>query len=320
LIEYFEQGWECTFAACDIRQCRNYWDVGIAKNFPVNITEGKEMAESTETFYLGQAQYHYIKKRAWIFLGACLLCVLTTMVLAVYLWQTYAHDFVFYLKWQDALVFMLGFTGFVALGGGIFLVRFLVALRKGRQEGMVTLDETENTLTIRDLSPENLWSIFWIMNASFWCFFAVQVGLVPIILIGWTLHLANPILAFFATALAGLLSLGGLVVSVIAAVFIVVGVIGLISLCRKLGSRRTYTLGQRTTLRIDNFVLTVIYPAQPESMLDLNLLTLKDQRMLLSQLYTRWQVAEQAWGPTLGEEITCALEEAERGEQSTVLI
>ncbi|MBO0777799.1 MAG: hypothetical protein J2P37_03135 [Ktedonobacteraceae bacterium] len=269
-------------------------------------------------FYLGRGQHKYISRFGWIFFCGCILCAVVTLLLGIQFWQTYAHEFVLYLKWQDALFCLLNFISIISFGGSILILRFMHALRQGRSGGIVTLEG--DTLIVRDLSPENLRSIFWIMNSVFWCFLAVLVGLLPTILFAWTVHIPVVPLAVLATCVALLLSVAGLVASLIAGFFIVVGGIGVASLCRKLGASYRYILSEHTTLRIDNFVLAIIEPGMPEAMLDLNLLNAGDQRQLLSLLYARWQAAEQVWSPSLGDEITLALEEAERGEQCTVLV
>jgi hypothetical protein len=79
-----------------------------------------------------------------------------------------------------------------------------------------------------------------------------------------------------------------------------------------MGSPQTYRLTNQATLRIDGFVLSIIYPDQQESMFDLNLLEPDDQRHLLHLLYERWLEAQRSWNPSLGEEIEEALREAER--------
>jgi hypothetical protein len=196
------------------------------------------------------------------------------------------------------------------LGGGVAVIRFLCALHAGYSKDMFVLAE-DNTLTVRDLSHENLISIFWMVNSTFWCFVVVLVGLVPLILIEWTLRLASPVLAVLATGLAIILSLAGLAISLIAAAFIVIGCIGAVSFCRKVGSSHVYKLSSELTLRIDSFVLTIICPGMAESMIELDLLTPDDQRDLLALLYKRWQDMLGVWNPELGEEITQALEQAE---------
>jgi len=191
-------------------------------------------------------------------------------------------------------------------------VRFLYAVHCGYRRGMVTL-AASNALTVCDLSPLNLASIFWMMHSSFWCFFAALIGLSPAILVGWTLHLADPVWSLVATTVAVLLSVAGLVVSVVAVVFILIGCVGAISFTRKLGAPQPYQLSHQTVLRIDNFELTIIHPGTSETMVDLSLLTKDDQQTLLTLLHDRWIKAEQAWNPTLGEEIAVALREAEKG-------
>ncbi len=265
-----------------------------------------QSAQHVYQFHLGRAKYLRIRFLAWLFLGGLLACAMLAVVVGILLWMTYVHSFTLYLKWQDALVALVWFIAFTACGGIALIVRFLYALRAGYTQGMLTL-VGDTSLTVRDLSSENLKSIFWIMNSAFWCFLVLLVGLVPAMLIGWTLRLTNPLLMVLTTGIAGVLGLVGLIGSVIAASFIIVGCIGGISLGRKLGSSHSYQLNGQAVIRIDSFVLTIMYPGRPESMIDLNLLTPSDQRQLLSLLHKRWMDAEQVWNPSLGEEIIMAL-------------
>jgi hypothetical protein len=225
-------------------------------------------------------------------------------------WKTYTHSWTPYLKWQDALVALSWFIPCIALGGGILIARFLHALRVGYTQGMVTFAQND-TITVRDLSAENLKSIFWLMNSTFWCFVTALIGLIPAILIGWTVKFSNLLLMVSTTGIAILLSVAGLIISIAAITVVVIGCIGGISFGRRLGSSNSYQLNGQATIRIDNFVLTVIYPGNPESMLDLNLLSADDQRQLLALLHKRWIAGEQTWNPTLGEEIAQALTGAE---------
>jgi hypothetical protein len=268
-------------------------------------------AMDTYRFCLGRSQYKRVRARAWLFFGGFLIVALCSLVLGGLLWKTYTHTFTPYLKWQDALVALLWFVSFIACGGSIAVVRFLCALHAGYHKGMLTL-AGDNTLTVSDLSHENLISIFWMVNSAFWCFVVVLVGLVPLILIEWTPRIPVPALAVLATGLAIVLSLAGLAASIISAGFIVVGCIGAVSFCRKVGSSHIYKMSSELTLRIDNFVLTIICPGKPESMIELDLLTPSDQRDLLSLLYKRWKDALGQWNPELGEEITLALEKTEQ--------
>jgi hypothetical protein len=262
-------------------------------------------------FCLGRSQYKRVRARGALFLSGFLLVAVCSLILGGLLWRTYTHTFTPYLKWQDALVALLWCISFVSFGGTLAVVRFLCALHAGYNKDMLLLAD-DNTLTVRDLSHENLISIFWMVNSTFWCFVVVLVGLVPLILLEWTPHLAVPVLAVLATGLAIILSLAGLAVSLIAAAFIVIGCIGAVSFCRKMGSSHVYKLSSELTLRIDSFVLTIICPGMAESMVELNLLTPGDQRDLLSLLYKRWKDTLGVWNPDLGEEITQALEQAEQ--------
>src|SRR5579883_42915 len=261
-------------------------------------------------FDLDHRQYLRIRLKGMLFAAGLAICMALGIVAGIVLWRTYPHDFTWYVKWQDALLALSWCVAFVALGGMVLVLRFLYALHAGYTKGMVTLVDGQ-AITVRDLSPENLKSIFWIMNSTFWCFVVALVGLVPAILLGWTLPIPDLPLRILATTIAFLLSLAGLVVSIVSLSFIVIGCIGGVSFGRKLGSSRTYQLNGQAVVRIDDFVLTIIYPATPESMVDLNLLAPEDQRQLLALLRKRWLDVEQAWNPTLGEEIEEALEAAE---------
>ena len=263
----------------------------------------------TYRFDLKYTQYMHIRTRSLLFFFALVVCVIVAITLSSLLWKTYTHNFTPYLKWQDALVALSYFIAFTASGGCILIARFLHALHAGRTRGMVTIG-SDRTITVRDLSAENLLSIFWIMNSAFWCFVAVLVGLLPAILIGWTLHLSNSVLVILTTSIAVILCVAGLILSIVSLSFVVIGCIGSVSFCRRLGSSHIYSLNGQATIRIDNFVLTITYPGKPESMIDLRLLEAHDQRQLLSLLHKRWVDAERVWGPSLGEEIELALKEA----------
>lgn len=248
---------------------------------------------------------------AWLLGVAFLLCALVGSVAALLLWPTYTHDFTLYLKWQDALVASSWCLTVVSLGGCILVLRFLYALHQGRTAGMLTL-ENGNRLSGRDLSPKNLTSIFWAVSTTFTCFATMLIGLAPAVLIGWTLHLSNLVLMVFSTFVAFLLSLAGLGLSLPCGAFFVIGLVGGVSFCRKMGASQSYTLNNQTILRIDGSVLVILHPDRPESLFDLQLLTPDDQRQLLTLLRERWVEAKHTWNPTLGDEIEEALRNAER--------
>jgi hypothetical protein len=269
-----------------------------------------QTVKDTYRFDLARSQYARIRNLGWLFFLGLIVCAIAGVVCGALLWQTYSHDFTLYLKWQDALVALSWFISFLAVTGTVLVVRFLHALREGHTAGMLTF-EGHTTVLVRDLSSENMKSIFWIMNSSFWCFVTALIGLVPAILVGWTQHIANPVIMVVTTGLAMLLSVAGIVVSIVALSFIVIGCVGCISFCRKLGSSQTYQLNGQATLRIDNFVLTISYPGSPESLVDLNLLSAENQRQLLDLLHKRWMDASRVWSPTLGDEIVLALKAAE---------
>lgn len=189
--------------------------------------------------------------------------------------------------------------------------RFLYALHAGYREAMLTLVGSD-TLVVRDLSHENLASIFWMVCTALSCFIAALLGLVPLILIGWTLHLSLPLLVVLGTVVAIVLSVAGLLVTTIITSCIIIGCIGSISFCRKMAAPQTYQLADQTTLMIDDFVLTIMAPNKPELMIDLDLLDADDQHYLLHLLRKHCIDTEGIWNPCLGEQIETALEEAER--------
>jgi hypothetical protein len=193
------------------------------------------------------------------------------------------------LKWQDALTAFLWATAFFSLIGCVFTLRFLYALHIGYTRGMLTLVK-DKQLAVRDLSHENIVSGFWMMHASFWCFVTVLVGLLPEMLLGWILYIPNPVLMVLATGVMILLGIAGLALSITFGSFIVVGCLGAITFCRNLGAERTYPLNDHTTLRLDDAILTIIYPGKPESMIDLASLDPDDQRCLLALLHNRLDI------------------------------
>jgi hypothetical protein len=262
--------------------------------------------QDTQLFALSLRQYKRINTLGWLFVTALALIASGTITLGIFLWETYAHNFTPYLKWQDALLALSWFIAFITLGGIILAARFLHASRKGYTQGMIIL--IGNTIRVRDLSPENLKSIVGIMNSAFWCFIVALIGLTPAILIGWTLHLSPTPLLIITTAIAVILGLAGLIISIIALSFIIIGCIGTISFCRELGSWHTYELDAHTNLSIDNLVLTIIQVDRTESMIDLHLLSIEDQKHLLLLLRENWSESEQKWSPTFGVEVAQALE------------
>jgi hypothetical protein len=235
--------------------------------------------QDIQQFNLTLSQYKRISTLGWLFVLALILLAGGSIVLGILLWGTYTHNFTLYLKWQDALLLLSWFIALMASGGIVLAVRFLYALRKGYTRGMITL--VGNTISVRDLSPENLKSILWVMNTAFWCFSVALTGLFPGVLAGWTLHLPSPLLVVIATAIAVILGLAGLIISIVTLSVIVLGCIGCVSFCRQLGSAHTYELNGQTKLSIDDFVLTIIRPDRPEAMIDLHLLSEEDQTRLL---------------------------------------
>lgn len=266
--------------------------------------------EASHQFHLARRAYTQIRLKAWLLAGGFLLCVLLGTAGGFLLWPTYAHVFTLYLKWQDALVASCWGVALVSLGGCILVLRFLHALRRGYQEAMLTL-EGANRLSGRDLSSKNLISIFWAVFTTFACFFVMLIGLIPAVLIGWTIHFSNPVLLVFSTIAAFLLSLGGLLLALPFGAFFIIGLVGGVSFCRRMGASQTYVLSSETILRIDGFSLAILHPEKPEILFDLQLLAPEDQRRLLTLLRERWSKAEHSWNPALGDEIESALSAAE---------
>ena len=267
-----------------------------------------QTAEDMYLFCLGRSAYKRIGTRGWLLFNAFLICAFVSVLLGALLLPTYLHTFTPYLKWQDALVALCWFITFISLGGCVLVGRFLYALRAGYREGMLTLVGS-STLVVRDLSHENLASIFWMVGTALSCFLAALLGLVPIMLIGWTLQLPHPALAVLGTALAVALGAAGCVLAAIAITFVLIGCVGSVSYCRKMASLQTYQLTNQTTLMIDDFVLTIMAPGKPESVVELDLLDADDQRHLLHLLRKHWIDTPGLWNP---EEVEVTLRETKR--------
>ncbi len=259
----------------------------------------------THLFRLGRFPYIRTTVKGWLLFGGFLLCAIVAALLSTRLFASYPHTVTPYLKWQDALLALLGFISFLSLLGCVLVLRFLYALHTGYEKSMLEVHDA--ALIVRDLSHENLGSVFWLVGTVLACFTAIEVGLIPEMLIGWTLHLPALSLAIVGTILAVLLSIAGLVIVLPATAFVIIGLIGSVSFFRNLGLPRLYRLTNQAVLSIDGFVLTITYPDTPESMLDLHMLNVSDQRKLLYILRERWNEAQQLWNPHLGEEIEHAL-------------
>jgi hypothetical protein len=269
-----------------------------------------QSAANTYLFRLERPSYRRISLLAWLLFAGYLLCALVSAALGMRLYPTYAHTFTPYLKWQDALVALCWYITFISLGGCVLIGRFLFALHAGYTSAMLVV--SESTLIVRDLSHENLSSIFWLVGTSLTCALTALAGLLPEMLLGWTLHLSSPLLVVLATGVTIVLGLAGLALTLPFLSFVVIGIVGSVSFCRKMGSPQTYRLTNQASLSIDGFVLTIIYPDAPESMIDLKILDAGDQRQLLHLLREHWIGIPGPWNPQLGAEIEAALEEAKR--------
>ncbi len=261
-------------------------------------------------FYLSQASYKRTRLLVCILVVASLMIAIACAVLAFRLWSSYTHTFTPYLKWQDALLATLCYISLILIGGSVMVVRFYYAVRAGFYQGMF-IQRGRSTLVVRDLSSKNLSGIYWAIGTTLSCFIAVLVGLIPEILIGWTIHLPHPILVVICTGVAILLSLAGLVVTLLATTFIFIGWMGCFSYCRKIGAPQTYQIDRHTTVLLDGLVLSITQPQQQESLLDLNLLDLRDQLHFFTLLYKCCLDAECAWNSGSGEEIEAVQREAD---------
>ncbi|QBD80081.1 hypothetical protein EPA93_30510 [Ktedonosporobacter rubrisoli] len=261
----------------------------------------QQPAIATYRFRLGRTAYIRNAVRCWLLLGTLLISALAAIALSIPLWNSYAHTLTPYLKWQDEIVILLGCIIFIASIGCVLVARLLFALHAGHHKSMVTLEEGR-FLTVRDLAAENIASIISALRTAVWCFGTVLVALFPAVLPGWTLHMADPVLAVLTTGLALLLCLGGLVLTVGAIGCIIMGCVGLISFCQKLGAPQRYELVNGTGMRIDRHLLTIICPGSSESVIDLKLLNPEDRSELLTLLRERWLGKSNAWNLSLGEE------------------
>jgi hypothetical protein len=276
----------------------------------------KQSAQPIYQFCLARPAYRRISLQACSLAGAFLLCLFLGVAGGLALWPTYTHTFTWYLKWQDALLGSSWCLALVSLGGCILTLRFLGALHRGYRHGMIIMEHRQR-LAGRDLSPKNFASILRAVSTVFACFVVMLVGLFPTFLLALTTHFPNPVLAFFSTIVAAILSLLGLALSLPFGAFFIIGLVGGVSFCRNMGALQPYTLHNQTTLRIDGFVLAVIHPDRPEALFDLQLLTPADQRQLLALLRECWQAAEPPWNPRLGDEIAAALKRTEYSTLST---
>jgi hypothetical protein len=267
-------------------------------------------------FYLSQASYKRTSLLAWILILASLTIAIGCVAFAVRSWSSYTHIFTPYLKWQDALLATLCYISLVLIGGSAMVVRFYYALRAGFYQG-VFIQRGGSILVVRDLSSKNLSSTYWAIGSTLSCFIAALIGLIPEILIGWTIHLPHPMLVVICTGVAILLSLAGFVVTLIATAFILIGWMGCFSFCRKIGAPQTYQLDRQITIRLDDMVLSISHPQQQEALFDLNLLDLKDQYHLLSLLCKSCLYAECAWDAGSGKEMEAV---QERVDHFTMLV
>lgn len=276
-----------------------------------------QSALHTYLFRLGRKAYIKTGLLGWLLFTAFFVCAVSAAFFGVKLLPTYNHDFTPFLKWQDALFVLCCYISLISLVGCTLIVRFLYALRAGYRKEMLVL--SDSVLTVRDLSHENLSSIFWLVGTALSCFLVTLAGLVPEMLLGWTLHLSSPLWSVVGTVTMIILSIAGLAIALPSFSFVLIGLVGSISFCQKMGSPHIYHLTNQAALSIDGFVLTIIYPDAPESMIDLNSLNPEDQRLLLYLLREHWLGEQRTWNPELGDEIETALEAA-LSSASTALV
>ena len=142
-------------------------------------------------FYLSHTSYKRTRLLAWILILASSSIGLACAILSFKLWSSYTHRFTPYLKWQDAIFATLCYLGLILICGSAMVMRFYYALRAGFYQGMF-IQKGGSSLVVRDLSSKNLSSIYWAIGTTLSCFIAALVGLIPEILIGWTIHLPHP--------------------------------------------------------------------------------------------------------------------------------
>ena len=149
------------------------------------------MPTNDHVFYLSYASYKRTRLLIWMLVMASLTIAIAFATLSVRLWFSYTHIFTPYLKWQDALLATSCYVSFILIGASAMVVRFYYAVRAGYYEGMF-IQKGSSTLVVRDLSSKNLAGIYWAIGTTLSCFIAALVGLIPEILIGWTIHMPNP--------------------------------------------------------------------------------------------------------------------------------
>jgi hypothetical protein len=272
-----------------------------------------ETLSRSSVFYPARSLYVHTKLLALLLLGAYLLCAALLAWLGVRLSGMHAQTFI--LSWQELAEVLCWSLVSIALGGCVLVARFLYALRAGVRKGIVEVVGNRE-LTVRDLSAQNLGSVFWMVGTVAACMTVAVVGLAPISLLNWTLHWPHPVLVVLGTGIVIALGIPGLVLTAMSGAFVVIGWAGGISFCRNLGAPQTYALSAQTTLIIDDCVLTVTSPNLPEALLDLDQLQPDDRRSLLFLLREQSLEAHRPWNPQLGEEIDAVLEETGNAEQS----
>jgi hypothetical protein len=279
-----------------------------SENNRANAVETAETAPNAAIFYpIRQAcQRNRLLSILLIVLSLTGSAILAT--LAILFWPTYTHPFTPYLKWQDALLATLAYSSFLLLLASLIVFRFRLACRRAERRGILIL-HPQGTLTVRDLSPKNFAGIYRMIGASFTTFLGTLVGLSPCILIGLTLHITtHPLLTVLATAIAIILSLLGLTVTLISATFLVISLIGARAYARALGAPHTYLLTTLISLRIDGLTLTITYPDRPETLFDLNLLHPHHQRHLLYLLQQHTPYTHTQSHSLFDQHITAALQ------------
>ena len=143
-----------------------------------------QSALHTYLFRLGRKAYIKTGLLGWLLFAAFLVCAIFSAFFGVKLLPTYNHDFTPFLKWQDALGALCWYSSLSSLVGCVLIVRFLYALRAGYRKEMLVLGDS--VLTVRDLSHENLSSIFWLIGTSLSCFLVALASLLPEMLLGWS--------------------------------------------------------------------------------------------------------------------------------------
>lgn len=237
-------------------------------------------------FYLRRGAYRRNSGIGWYYLGSALLIAISATAGGFLLWSSCAFAL------TPALLLPVALWGIalIALVAGTGFVRLLVALRQGYIQGVCQL-ENGQLLRLRDLSLENYITIVNIAKSALGCFMIVLLGLVPVLCLPSVWQMDSPMLSAVLTVMLIVLSVAGLGVSILAGVFLVIGLIGACSVFRQMGKFQSYTLNHRLNIAVTNSTMTVCSPGKAETLFDLQVLDFSDRRLLQLSLCDYWHIA-----------------------------